>query len=78
MVSENVFSVGQMRNKVYIGTAVAREVAGSITGDILDEIAREKGMSNFTVTDMAGNDLFPESFPFTGSVRMTEYNAAKI
>lgn len=78
MSNENVFRVGaQTVNKIYIGTTVVKESAGAITADLLDEVAREKHMSNFTVTDVNGNDLFPESFPFAGSVKMTEYNAAK-
>jgi|WetSurMetagenome_2_1015567.scaffolds.fasta_scaffold72561_2 hypothetical protein len=75
-MANNVFSVEANGSKIIV---CGREVpvAGAITKAALDKAAKDNGIRNYVVKNNAGNDLFVEDFPYTGVVKIVEYNAAK-
>jgi hypothetical protein len=77
-MSNNVFSVGTEANGSKI-IVCGREVpvAGAITKAALDKAAKDNGIRNYVVKNSANADLFVEDFPYTGVVKIVEYNAAK-
>jgi len=77
-MSNNVFSVGTEANGSKI-IVCGREVpvAGAITKAALDKAAKDNGIRNYVVKNSANADLFVEDFPYTGIVKIVEYNAAK-
>ena len=80
MANNGVFSVenGTQNSKIIVcGREVA--VAGQIKKVDLDKAAKDNGIRNYVVKNAADNaDLFVEDFPFTGTVKIVEYNAAKV
>jgi Tfp pilus assembly protein PilP len=77
-MQNNVFSVGTEANGSKI-TVCGRSipVAGAITKAALDKAAKDNGIRNYVVKNSANADLFVEDFPYTGEVKIVEYNAAK-
>jgi hypothetical protein len=78
-MQNNVFSVGTEANGSKI-IVCGREipVAGTITKAALDKAAKDNGIRNYVVKNNEnGQDLVVEDFPFEGSVKIVEYNAAK-
>jgi Tfp pilus assembly protein PilP len=77
-MQNNVFSVGTEVNGSKI-IVCGREipVAGTITKAALDKAAKDNGIRNYVVKNSANADLFVEDFPYTGVVKIVEYNAAK-
>jgi len=53
-------------------------VAGQVKKADLDKAAKDNGIRNYVVKDANGRDLFVEDFPYTGTVKIVEYNAAKV
>ena len=57
------------------GTTI--EVSGPIKQADLNKAAKDAGIRNYVVKNDSGEDLFAEDFPFEGTVKIVEYNAAK-
>jgi len=74
-MTENVWEVGEKSVINVNGTRV--EIDGEITAEKVKEVAREHGIKKFTVLDADGNTLNPSDFPYTGEIRIEEYNEAK-
>ena len=76
-MSSNVFSVSASTvSKILVcGTTV--NVEGAIKQSDLNAAAKAAGIRNYVVKDAEGEDLFGENFPYEGTVKIIEYNAAK-
>jgi hypothetical protein len=76
---EGVFSTTStaVASKILVcGTTV--NIDGAIKQSDLNAAAKAAGIRNYVVKDAEGEDLFGENFPYEGTVKIIEYNAAKI
>jgi len=77
MSNPNVFSVESIVSKILVcGTTI--NVSGAIKLDDLKKAAKDAGIRNFVLKNEDGEDLFVEDLPYEGSVKLIEYNAAKV
>jgi phosphoribosyl-dephospho-CoA transferase len=77
---DGVFSVTPtvaVVNKILVcGTTIS--VSGPIKEADLKTAAKNAGMRNFVLKNEAGEDIFMEDLPYKGTVKIVEYNAAKL
>jgi hypothetical protein len=72
-----VFSVTSTENKILVcGRSVP--LSGAVKKVDLNKAAKDAGIRNFVVKNEDGEDLSEEDFPYEGTVKIVEYNAAKI
>lgn len=64
-------------NKIFLRGEVIETIEDDITTDDVKEAANSKNLKKFTVETLEGRALRSSDFPFDGSVRLVEYNAAK-
>jgi len=72
-----VFSVVSTDNSI---TVCGRSIplAGAVKQADLNKAAKDAGIRNYVVKNEDGEDLAAEDFPYEGTVKIVEYNAAKI
>jgi len=77
MANESVFSVESNENSI---TVCGRKttLAGAVKQADLNKAAKDAGIRNYVVKNEDGEDLAAEDFPYEGTVKIVEYNAAKI
>ena len=77
-MSGNVFSVEESVQSVIMVCGTSVRVSGAIKQADLNKAAKDAGIRNYVVKNEDGEDLFAEDFPYEGTVKIVEYNAAKI
>jgi peroxiredoxin family protein len=76
--ADGVFTVDPASDKSQIivcGDCI--KIAGAVKKEDLDKAAKAHGIRNYVCKDDKGTDVFVEDLPFTGTVKIVEYNAAK-
>ncbi len=74
MVTEKT-SIASKNSKIQIGSKII-DVTGPITIDLLVKYTKDNGIARFTLEDENGNKLGPSNLPYSGYVKVVEYNAA--
>lgn len=65
------------QNKIYLRGEVLATIDDEITVDDVKDAAAGKNLKKFTVETCSGRALRSADFPYNGSLRLVEYNAAK-
>ena len=77
MSNANVFSVSESTVSKILVCGTTINIDGVIKQTDLNKAAKDAGIRNYVVKDDEGTDLFAENFPYEGTVKIIEYNAAK-